>query len=123
MKPENKEILDKIAILNGTGATQEKANKSDFDLHLADNAKQFAELKQHTIIKSNKDANDIYTIITLKREDESIYMKSALSGGISPNYTTRTETYYKADGTTIDKTVVYAITYDSNGMVVSEVMN
>ncbi len=39
MKPGNKQILDKIDILNGNGAAQEKANKSDFDSHLADNTK------------------------------------------------------------------------------------
>ncbi|AWI04077.1 hypothetical protein [Clostridium drakei] len=49
MKPENKQILDKIVILNGTGVIQEKVNKSDFNLHLADNAKQIGDINDTTL--------------------------------------------------------------------------
>jgi hypothetical protein len=35
------ENVDKIGILNGTGSIQEKANKTDFESHKADNVQQF----------------------------------------------------------------------------------
>jgi hypothetical protein len=97
----------------------------------ADNESQFnnvnniiTDLKKHAILKSNKDSNGIYTIVTLKRTDATIYMTSVLSGGTSPSYTTRTETYYKTDGITIDGTpIVYTRTYDADGDLLSEVMN
>lgn len=59
----------------------------------------------------NIDANSIATEIRYKREDATLFKKSVLSGGTSPLYTTRTVTYYEADGITVKKTVTYAISY------------
>ncbi|MDX5982274.1 phage tail protein [Exiguobacterium profundum] len=73
-------------------------------------------------IKSNKDANGIFTTLTYRRKsDDSLFATSVLSGGTSPKYTTRTVTYYEPNGTTVRKTVTYTLTYDTDGSLVSEV--
>jgi len=87
---------------------------TDLTAHLADTT-------QYSIYKSGLDANGIYTVVDHKRSDGTLILHSVLSGGTSPKYTTRTETYYKSDGATVDKTIAYTITYDANGMVASEV--
>lgn len=73
-------------------------------------------------VKSSKDANGIFTTITYRRKlDDSLFATSVLSGGTSPNYTTRTVTYYEPDGTTVRETITYTLTYDTDGALVSEV--
>lgn len=71
--------------------------------------------------RSGKDGNGVYTTITFTRADGTVYKTSVLSGGTSPEYTTRTETFYESDGITESHTVVYALTYDA-GDLVSEVV-
>lgn len=72
--------------------------------------------------KANKDANGIFTTLTYRRKsDNSLFATSVLSGGTSPNYTTRTVTYYEANGMTVRKTVTFTLTYDTDGALVSEV--
>lgn len=72
--------------------------------------------------RSNKDSNGIFTTVTYKRKsDGTIYAKSVLSGGTAPQYTTRTETFYDVDGTTILATIPYTISYDADGDWVGEV--
>jgi hypothetical protein len=100
--------------LDTTNTTLQNLDNT-IDEHLADTM-------TYSVLKSNLDSNGIYTTVKHKRSDGTLILNSVLSGGTSPSYTTRTETYYKADGTTPDKTIVYSITYDANGMVVSEVM-
>ena len=77
----------------------------------------------YSTYKTNQDANGIYTTVTYKRADGTIYKVSQLSNADdNGNYTTQTVTYYQADGTTVDKTEVYAITYNADGDVESEVL-
>lgn len=71
--------------------------------------------------KSGKDANGIFTTLTYSRTDDTIFATSILSGGTSPEYTTRTETIYDVDGTTPLSTITYTRSYDSDGDLVSEV--
>lgn len=72
--------------------------------------------------KTNKDANGIFTTIMYRRKsDNSLYATSVLSGGTSPSYTTRTVTYYELNGTTVRKTVTFTLSYDADGVLVSEV--
>lgn len=73
------------------------------------------------VYKSGKDANGIFTTVDYKRADGTLYARSVLSGGTSPQYTTRTITYYAADGTTVLRTDSYNLTYDSVGDLISEV--
>lgn len=83
---------------------------------------QLAQMECRSTIKSNKDTEGIFTTIEYKRQDNTLYMKSVLSGGTSPQYTTRTETYYEADGTTIKVTKIYTVSYDVDGNITSEVL-
>lgn len=76
-----------------------------------------------SIYKSNKDINGIFTIIEYKRMDGTLYMKEELSGGTSPEYTTKTVTYYDTDGTTVLLTRIYNLEYDENGDLISEILN
>jgi hypothetical protein len=82
---------------------------------------QINELKNYTTLKSGKDTEGIFVTYQRKRYDGTLLMQSVLSGGTTPLYTTRTETWYGADGITVLSTKEYTITYDSDGSVVSEV--
>lgn len=76
----------------------------------------------YSTYKTNQDANGIYTTVTYKRADGTVYKVSELSNAVDGNYTTQTITYYQADGVTVDKTEVYTITYNADGDVESEVL-
>ena len=69
--------------------------------------------------RTGKDTENIYTTISFKRADGTLARQSILSGGTSPEYTTRTESLYGLDGTTVTQTLVFTLTYDS-GELVSE---
>lgn len=80
------------------------------------------EQTDYKIIKSIKDSEGIYTTVEYRRKsDNTLAVKSVLSGGTSPKYTTRTITYYSVDGTTVENTVTKTLSYDSDGDLVSEV--
>lgn len=72
--------------------------------------------------KLGKDGNGMYTDVQLKRRDGTLAIRSVLSGGTSPNYNTRTITEYALNGTTIVKTTTYALTYDADDNLISEVL-
>lgn len=78
-------------------------------------------LERFSKYKSGKDSNGIYTTIEYKRADGTLFARSVLSGGTSPQYSTRTITYYDTDGTTIIDTVTYNLIYDSDGDLKDEV--
>ncbi|MEK4883683.1 phage tail protein [Bacillus sp. FSL W8-0223] len=73
------------------------------------------------VYKSGKDSNGIFTTVEYKRPNGTLYARSVLSSGTSPQYTTRTVTYYAADGTTVIRTDTYTLTYDTDGDLISEV--
>ncbi|MCQ5366082.1 phage tail protein [Anoxybacillus salavatliensis] len=73
------------------------------------------------VYKSGKDANGIFTIVEYKRANGTLFARSVLSDGTSPQYTTRTVTYYDTDGTTVLRTDTYTLTYDTDGDLISEV--
>jgi Phage tail-collar fibre protein len=73
------------------------------------------------VYKSGKDENGIFTIVEYKRADGTLYARSVLSGGTSPQYTTRTITYYDNDGTTVLRTDPYTLIYDADGDLIGEV--
>lgn len=76
----------------------------------------------YNMVKTNKDAFDVYTTTTYTRLDSTVYKTIVLSGGTPPYYTTRTETYYANDGITSVTTVVYTLTYDGN-QIITETIN
>ena len=71
-------------------------------------------------VRSNKDTEGIFTTISRYRGDSTLYAVSVLSGGASPQYTTRTETYYKEDGVTVDFVRTYSLGYDGSGDLITE---
>jgi hypothetical protein len=86
-----------------------------------DGSRKKVEQTDFKVFKSGKDAEGILTTVEYKRQDDTLAIKSVLSGGTSPSYTTRTITYYGLDGTTVEKTSTRTLTYDSDGVLISEV--
>ena len=137
-------LLNKINELAGTGRADEtvkgvsdalNAHKSDNTVHVKKDGtlqtglnaekiggKTVNDILSNTlkISKSNLDANGIYKQVDYKREDGTLYIRSVLSGGTSPNYTTRTITIYDTNGSTVLKTITHTLTYDTNNNIVSE---
>jgi hypothetical protein len=70
---------------------------------------------------SNKDASGIFTTIEFRDVFGNLRKRSVLSGGTSPAYTTRTVTFFAADGVTQTGQRIYTITYDSDGDFLSEI--
>ena len=80
------------------------------------------ELSAFTTVKSEKDTEGIFKIIKyFRKADNKLAMESILSGGTTPLYTTRTITYYGTNGSTVLKTDVFTLTYDVDGVLISEV--
>lgn len=75
-----------------------------------------------SIERTDQDVNDVFTKISFFRLDGTLYKKSVLSDGSSPKYTTRTITYYKADGVTVKRTDVFTLTYTANGYISKETL-
>jgi hypothetical protein len=86
-----------------------------------DGARKQVEQTDFKVFKSGKDTNGVFTTVEYKRQDDTLAVKSVLSGGTSPSYTTRTITYYGLDGTTVEKTRPRTLTYDADGVLISEV--
>lgn len=91
------------------------------DMIHAGNMAPNVERLDYRTYKTNKDANGIFTTIEQRRNDNTLAIRSVLSGGTSPLYTTRTITYYDTNGTTLLKTTTRTLTYDSDGALTSEV--
>ena len=72
--------------------------------------------------RSNRDSNGIYTVISYKRTDNTLFRRSTLSNGVSPEYTLRTVEYFDESGADIINTVYYALQYE-NGELVREVFD
>lgn len=93
--------------------------------HQADYAKLLSDvdvLKKLKKERSSKDNKGVFTTVTYKRKtDNTLYAKSVLSGGISPQYTTRTVTFYDVTGVTVLATVTYTLNYDLDGDWIGEV--
>ncbi len=75
-----------------------------------------------TVERTGRDLNGKFTTVTYKRADGTIYRVSVLSGGTSPEYTTKTVTIYAANGSTPAAVRVFALTYNEHGEVISEVL-
>lgn len=83
---------------------------------------QQEETASYRTLKSGKDAEGIFTTVERRRKsDNTLAVKSVLSGGTTPKYTTRTVRYYGPDGETVTKTDVFALSYDADGVLISEV--
>lgn len=76
-----------------------------------------------TFTRENKDANGIFTTINYFRTDGSLAKTSVLSGGTTPQYAYRTETWFESDGVTEAYQTTYALTYDEDGTLISEILD
>lgn len=98
-------------VQGGTGPKGDKGDKGDTG----------ESFEGYSVVCSNLDSNNIYTVIDYKDSSNVLRVKSTLSGGTSPSYTTRTVQYFDTDGVTVLNTKTYTITY-SNGLFVSEIL-
>lgn len=71
--------------------------------------------------RSNLDAMGIYTTTEYKDASGNLRIRSVLSGGTSPEYTTRVETRYLDDGVTVMNTRTWSLSY-YNGKLLNEVL-
>ncbi|GKV70293.1 hypothetical protein NCCP2716_27910 [Sporosarcina sp. NCCP-2716] len=112
---------EKVNALAGPGNTKTvKQLDNALATHSADEALHNIPVKT---IKSNIDENYIFTTVEHRRKsDNTLVRKSVLSGGESPQYTTRTITQYAADGVTVVGTPsIYTLSYNDDGILTSEV--
>lgn len=72
------------------------------------------------ITANTADSNGISSTLEYKRSDTTLFKTIILSGGTSPQFTTRTITYYDVDGTTVLSTEVFNLTY-SDGRCFSDI--
>ena len=97
------------------------------DIHVSDQEKKLwsqaaSQLVSTKTVKLNKDENGIFTRIEKRRKsDNTLIAVSELSGGTSPKYATRTMTRYNADGVTVINSDIFALSYDEDGELISEV--
>lgn len=63
---------------------------------------------------------EIYTVVTWKDGSNVRRKESTLSGGTTPEFTTRTVIFYDTDGTTVLDTIVFTLTYDGDGDLLTE---
>ncbi|MBW9158863.1 hypothetical protein [Clostridium tagluense] len=115
-KPLGNETVSRQAGLDNLDILENKvALQSDLVSSLADTS-------TYSTYKLGIDSNDIYTQVLRKRANGTLIIKSILSGGTSPTYTTKTETKYGADGITVEWTKTYTLTYNTDGFLLSEVL-
>ncbi|KAJ51103.1 hypothetical protein BD780_000225 [Clostridium tetanomorphum] len=80
------------------------------ELQLADIIQQ----QKFYIKKFDTDENGIDTRVEKYRLNGTLLEKSVLSGGVSPNYTTRTITFYTVNGITVTDTIILTQIYFDN---------
>lgn len=111
----NEHSADEVAHITANERTAWNAKETP------DGARKKVEQTDFKVYKSGKDSEGTFTTIEYKRNDDTIAVKSVLSGGTSPQYTTRTITYYALNGITVEKTSTRTLSYDVDGVLISEV--
>ena len=71
------------------------------------------------ITRNKKDSEGVFTEIEWRRPDGTLYMRSTLSGGTSPQYEIRTEEEFDEEENLIEE-VVFELEYDGDGDLISE---
>ena len=80
------------------------------------------DVDAYNIYKSGKDGKKTFTVVEYKRADGTLWKKSMLSNANAAGlYQTQTINFYGTNGTTLERTETWSITYDADGDVVSEV--
>lgn len=117
-----KTAVDNSATTINDSIATHQAEYAQFKTSIEKEVAELQNANELSIVKSAKDSEGIFTTVTYKRKsDNTIFAKSVLSGGTSPQYTTRTLTFYNADGITVKATKIYTLSYDVDGDLVSEV--
>ncbi len=70
----------------------------------------------------HKDSAGVFTETQWKRAGGTLARRTVLSNGTPPCYTTKTITFYDEDGMTIKAIKEYALTYDEDNDLISEVL-
>lgn len=106
-----KELNDALAVEAAARASEPAARAAAIEAALI-----AFELDMSTY-RSDKDASGVFVTIDRRRIDGTLFKRSVLSGGTSPTYTTRTVTYYAADGATVAATHVYNLGYSGTDLI------
>lgn len=113
------EVQTRINALAGEGNTKTvKQLDEELNSHKNDNT---PHREAATLHRKNKDENGIYTCLEWYRADGTLFKTSELEGE-SPQYATRRVRFYAEDGQTLVQEIVYILTYDENGELISEVI-
>ncbi len=78
--------------------------------------------EEMSVYKLNKDGYGVFTEIRWQRPDGTLARKMVLSDGTPPFYTTKIVTYYEENGITVKEIKQYALTYDQDNDLTSEVL-
>ena len=88
--------------------------------HLADYMPHDDEMNSYA---SSIDVNGIYTVVDFKRADATLYLKSTLSNtDASGNYQTVTGLFYATNGTTLNLTKTWTLTYNTDNLIITKVV-
>lgn len=113
----NADMVDGFHVGSGANQipTRDAAGKLNADLVQGQDV--IPKLSDYRKYRSGKDAKGIFTVVEYKRTtDGSLYKRSTLSNlDAAGNYLVRTEQYYKADGVTLEKTIIFDVVYDADG--------
>lgn len=75
-----------------------------------------------SLVRKGKDRHGIFTLLEWRREDNTLYKTSQLTGGSPPQYSARIEKYYDTDGETVLQEMTFTLAYSEDGELVSEVL-
>ncbi|AEE92511.1 hypothetical protein [Tepidanaerobacter acetatoxydans] len=108
--------------------TTNLVTKTQFDEHLSawDAFKEEIKKKldNYSLYAFDKDINGIFTVVEYRRKDDTLYMKSTVSDADEEgNYQINTWEFFDTDGITLLDTVIWNISYDKDGDIVSKVVS
>lgn len=108
--------------------TTNLVTKTRFDEHLSawDAFKEEIKKKldNYSLYAFDKDINGIFTVVEYRRKDDTLYMKSTVSDADEEgNYQINTWEFFDTDGITLLDTVIWNISYDKDGDIVSKVVS
>jgi len=113
---------------DGVQDTTNLVTKTRFDEHLSawDAFKEEIKKKldNYSLYAFDKDINGIFTVVEYRRKDDTLYMKSTVSDADEEgNYQINTWEFFDTDGITLLDTVIWNISYDKDGDIVSKVVS
>ena len=113
---------------DGVQDTTNLVTKTQFDEHLSawDAFKEEIKKKldNYSLYAFDKDINGIFTVVEYRRKDDTLYMKSTVSDADEEgNYQINTWEFFDTDGITLLDTVIWNISYDKDGDIVSKVVS